>query len=405
VVELVLTFLANSLVQSTLVCAAALAASRALRSAPAATRFALLAVSLAVAVVAPSMSLLPRAASMAPPSSAAAPQVNERGAIAITIVYLLGAAAAAIRLALAWRRARRLVARSRPFSGNVRLSDEIATASTVGATILIPPALAASDLLGSALGHEAAHVRRRDFAVNALLELAALPLWFHPAVHLLRRELRVLREIACDDEATRRCPRREYAAALVRLAALASARERVALAIGTTAIERRVALLRRPPAHPNRAAAIATLALPALLLAACTRVSISPEVRHASLCGLWKLVPGKSDFRALRPSAFDDYTQSIVQGPRGVRVAQHRVANGLVRDERWSVVTDGRWRALDGIRGAVGKAEWRDGRLALTMQGPGTHREDAVAYVDGDHLICEGTSDRAHFRGVFRRID
>jgi len=401
--ELLLAFLANSLVRTTLICAAALLASRILRSAPAATRFALLAASLLVAVAAPA---IPHAAAVAAtPSPAGAPRVSESGAGAVAIIYLIGAAIAAARLALAWRHARRLVARSRPFSGNVRLCDDVATASTVGATILIPPSLATSELLAAALAHEAAHVLRRDSALSALLELVALPLWFHPAVHLLRRELHALREIACDEEATRACPRRDYAAALVRLAELAAARPQLALGVGTTAIERRVALLRRPAARANAAATVAALALPALLLAACTRVGIAPVVRHVSLCGLWKLVPAKSDFRLMRPTSYDDFTQTIVQGPRGVRVEQHRVAGGRALDVRWSVVTDGRWRPVDGFRGVAGKAEWRDDRLTVTMQGPGAHRENAVAYVDGDHLVCEGTTDRGHYRGVFRRID
>jgi hypothetical protein len=252
-----------------------------------------------------------------------------------------------------------------------------------------------------------AHVRRHDFTINAMLEMVALPLYFHPAVMFLRRELAELREIACDEEAARRTSGRQYASALVHLASLAARRQQLAVGMAGTSIERRIEALRAPlPSRPARRIAVAiTFLLPFALLFACARVSVSPAVAHESLCGVWKLVPQASDFRAVQPSSFDDYTQWIAQGPRQVAVRQHRVSNGRVEDFKWSVITDGAWRPLRGYPGARGKATWGDGRLTLTMAGPGDHREQAVAYVRGDRLVCEGTTNRGRFTAVFQRED
>jgi beta-lactamase regulating signal transducer with metallopeptidase domain len=118
---------------------------------------------------------------------------------------------AAVRLLVAGGRTRRLLARSRPFAEGVRISDDVASPVTIGKTILLPRSLAGSELLPAAMAHERAHVRRHDFAWNALLQIAALPLWFHPIAALLRRAIAELRELACDEEAARQSSPRAYA--------------------------------------------------------------------------------------------------------------------------------------------------------------------------------------------------
>jgi beta-lactamase regulating signal transducer with metallopeptidase domain len=404
-IEIVVTFVVNAAIQATLVAVVAIALSRMLRHAPARLRFNLLAFALIVASAAPLATLWPSQAPLTMPASHGVPPLKSSVAQIVTIAYLAGLGLAAARLARSAMRARRLVTNSRALQGAVRVSDDIQSPATVGSCVLIPASLTDSELLDAALAHEMAHVRRHDFTINALLEVIALPLYFHPGSIFLRRELAELREIACDDEAALRTSGQSYASALVHLASLAARRQHLAVGIAGTSIERRIEALRspRPSRLASSMAAGVTLLLPFALLFACSRLAVSAAVAHENLCGVWKLVPQASDFHAMQPSRFDDYTQWIAQGPRQVAVRQHRVANGRAEDHTWSVTTDGAWRPMAGVPGARGKATWRDGRLTLTMAGPGDHREQAVAFVRGDRLICEGTTNRGRFTAVFQR--
>jgi hypothetical protein len=73
-------------------------------------------------------------------------------------------------------------------------------------TILIPRPLLgelSSAELEQILLHESAHIRRRDHWTNYALELAQALFFFHPAVWWIARELRLQREIACDDAVVR----------------------------------------------------------------------------------------------------------------------------------------------------------------------------------------------------------
>jgi len=73
--------------------------------------------------------------------------------------------------------------------------------------------------MSAAFCHELAHVRRVDFLKNVLYELVAVPLFFHPAMHWMRRRVQESRELACDDMAAEILDGRSaYAGRLVRLA-------------------------------------------------------------------------------------------------------------------------------------------------------------------------------------------
>ena len=73
----------------------------------------------------------------------------------------------------------------------------------------------------STLGHELAHVRRRDFFFNLLQELIYSPIAFHPATKVIRRRIAAARERACDEMATERLVERTtYVRALVSIAAM-----------------------------------------------------------------------------------------------------------------------------------------------------------------------------------------
>lgn len=76
----------------------------------------------------------------------------------------------------------------------------------------------------SVLAHETAHIARRDFLMNLIYEMVALPISFHPAAALLKRRINETRELACDEIATARITSAsDYARSLVALARKMSA--------------------------------------------------------------------------------------------------------------------------------------------------------------------------------------
>ena len=104
-------------------------------------------------------------------------------------------------------------------------STTVLTPLTIGARhplIVLPEGLhheAREEILVSVLGHEMAHVARRDFALNLLCELVRLPVSFHPCTRLLKRQIDRARELACDELVTERLLTPDaYARSLMRVA-------------------------------------------------------------------------------------------------------------------------------------------------------------------------------------------
>jgi hypothetical protein len=373
-------------------------------------RFELLALTLVAAVGAPALTLLPRASRGAAepiPAIDLAP-LQTRGGGVIAILYFAGLAFVVLRFVAAAMYARRLASKSIPFRGRMRLSHAIDGPVTIGRTVLLPSSIAADRaLLAAALAHEHAHVRRNDYLLHVALELLALPLYFHPMLLVLRRAIAEAREMACDEEAAGRRGRKEYAAALVKLAEVAADRRRMILGMAGTSIERRVrALLRASSGYTTRRTAqIALLVLPLVAAAACTRFNAAPAVEQATLCGHWSLIAEASDFRSVRRSGYDSFTQTIEQGPSRVTVRQQRIARGRTNLVAWTVITDGVARPISGIRGIRGTATWNEGKLRLQFVGPGAHRETVTAFIRDSRLVCEGKSDRGSYHTEFRRVD
>ena len=88
--------------------------------------------------------------------------------------------------------------------------------------LLIPAGFAAScqpqELL-AALGHECAHIKRRDFMKNLFYEIASLIIAFHPAIWFIKSRIAQTREMVCDNLVTERLlDTRRYAQSLLRLA-------------------------------------------------------------------------------------------------------------------------------------------------------------------------------------------
>ena len=109
----------------------------------------------------------------------------------------------------------------------VQLLCSLKTAApvTVGAAeplVILPEAFfntIQDETLLSVLGHEMAHVSRRDYALNLIYEFLSLPISFHPMVRFIKRRINRTRELACDDLVTERLLEpKAYARALVNVA-------------------------------------------------------------------------------------------------------------------------------------------------------------------------------------------
>jgi len=105
-------------------------------------------------------------------------------------------------------------------------SAEAMTPVTVGAhnpLIILPESFYAEELpdatLISVLGHEIAHVARRDYALNIVYEFLRIPISFHPLANFIKQQIDRTRELACDEMVTERLVEpKAYAHALVRVA-------------------------------------------------------------------------------------------------------------------------------------------------------------------------------------------
>jgi TonB family protein len=75
----------------------------------------------------------------------------------------------------------------------------------------------------AALAHECAHIKRHDFRKNLIYEAAGLVAAFHPAIWFIKSRIAQTREMICDQMvAESLVAPREYAGALLRLAAMVS---------------------------------------------------------------------------------------------------------------------------------------------------------------------------------------
>ena len=310
---LVVTFLLNALWQVPIAVAVGLLGDRLLRRAPARLRHALWLAVLMVAVALPAASPWPsrlpasRKASPPPVPDPAAYVATWRAAfpvdesrfpagagVAVAALWTLSLLAHGCRLGLAWNRTRRLARGACPLEipdgfapvlarcrsvlgvrdGEILGSPEIASPVTLGALrplILLPSRFfdsASADETASALGHELAHVRRRDYAVNVLCELLLLPVAFHPAVRCLRRRIAETREMACDEAVVESLVRRRaYARSLLSLAASAARIPRPFTTLGVLDAQTlEVRMKRILDNHPRTGLAPARAALGAALL-------------------------------------------------------------------------------------------------------------------------------------------
>jgi beta-lactamase regulating signal transducer with metallopeptidase domain len=271
----VLEYLLNAGWQLLLVAGAALLLARLLKLEPGQACWLWLA-AFGLAVLAPVLAMAPGADGAAPSGTGQGWGniiIPPRVAFALSIAFWLCLAGAALRLVASCVVAIRLVRDSRPvwLPGEVRetLQDfcrqhghalprihtcsRITSPLVVGARrpfVLVPPNVLAEgpEALAPALLHELAHVMRGDYATNLAVELFALPLSWHPALHAIKAMIRLTREQSCDAIAAARIGcRRSYAQSLLTLARNAIAPEAdagVSMALfGDNDLQSRIALL------------------------------------------------------------------------------------------------------------------------------------------------------------------
>jgi beta-lactamase regulating signal transducer with metallopeptidase domain len=168
-----------------------------------------------------------------------------RNLLLISAAFALFVLLRSVRLVRLWRRKEslrrsagpidaspavdRAIARCRQAFGgrkfSVLCSDRTMVPVTLGArepVIILPRHFCAvmnEETLVSVLGHEVAHISRRDFAINLICELISLPISFHPLTYLIKREIERAREVACDELVTEQLMAPQvYARSLVRVA-------------------------------------------------------------------------------------------------------------------------------------------------------------------------------------------
>jgi beta-lactamase regulating signal transducer with metallopeptidase domain len=140
---------------------------------------------------------------------------------------------------------------------------------------------ASEDEFSSVLGHELAHIRRRDFLLNLVYEFLILPVSFHPAAALIKARIDQTRELACDEIAAE-ClsTSTQYARSLLTIAQSISANQRPATvdyALGlfdTNTLEDRIMnVLARANGIRKKWARLSALGVLGLLIATCLGVS------------------------------------------------------------------------------------------------------------------------------------
>lgn len=221
-------------------------------------------------------------------------------ASAIAAMYLVGFCLFLARLAVGYFVAHRLVRRATPIERSLSRKARVATSEslrvpvTVGVvhpTIVLPTDWETwdDDLLAAVLAHEEAHIDRRDLLTVWAAELNRCVYWFHPLAWFLRRQLSQLAEQCCDDAVIAVSgDRRGYARRLVEIAQRLQDSSQRVVAVGlamarTSRVEARVRQIldeSRPLARrltKRRAASIAAVATPVVLVAAALRAADEPQ--------------------------------------------------------------------------------------------------------------------------------
>ena len=232
-------------------------------------------------------------------------------------------------------------------------SAQISGPVAAGPAIILPDSLleeTSEDVLTTAIGHEMAHIARCDFAGNILYEVLHLPLSFHPAAWLIRREIGRTREVACDELVTQRLlDARVYAQSIVRIAAGMTAVPSPGYSLGVfdgDILEERIRrLVERPATSLKRARLLLAAGLSALAACAVIASSVALTARAqggvdaqstiAQLENAVRLAPSDLKARLLLANALlRDYVPGSDPGSPLVTRARQQYLDVLAQDPR-----------------------------------------------------------------------
>jgi TonB family protein len=380
-----LTFLLNSLWQIPLSAVVAALAVRLMRNGPAGHRHAVWAVALLAAFLLPLASLRPGETAAGPqfanpftgqeaasspgrhasaPKPAAPPTASRTVSVADTpATFLVGAyflfvlfrlarltrasmrtvqirqqaQAAAMPLLLenVWTRCQKAFGLTGvQLLSSVQVSGPVAA----GRTIILPESLlpeTSEDVLTTAIGHEMAHIARRDFAFNLLYEVLYLPVSFHPAAWLIHRRIEQTREMACDELVTHRLlDAGVYARSIMSIATGMTALPRPGYTLGVfdgDLLEARIRrLLERPVANLKRARLLLAAGLAALAACAVLASTLALTARAQSGASAAmkqaEVAYNRGDFQA----AVEQFENAVKLDPANVN-AKLFLANALLR--------------------------------------------------------------------------
>lgn len=209
----------------------------------------------------------------------------------LRLLWLAGASIAAARLLAGFARLRTLKMRASPWLGlragvpgrvSLLASDRVQAPITFGilrSTILLPTGAEQwpAERLRLVLAHELAHVRRRDCAVQLLVELARALYWFQPLVWLAASQVHKERERACDDAVlragTKSTDYAEHLLGVVRSVRLKGAPIAMAISINSHDLQARLEAVLKP--HIDRRAASGRLIAAIAALALCIAVPLA----------------------------------------------------------------------------------------------------------------------------------
>lgn len=197
----------------------------------------------------------------------------------------------------------------------IRCSSRVEAPVTMGwrrPIIILPESffderLPAETLL-SVLGHEMAHIARRDFLLNIFYEFLRLPVSFHPLASLLTRQINRTRELACDELVAGRVLAADaYARSLVRVASALTTPAGHAYSLGSLGVfdadileERVMRLIEKRGRMSVRAGRLLTTASFSLLLTVALTTSVfSFNFRPAeNESGLTQAQPAQAEAQA-----------------------------------------------------------------------------------------------------------
>lgn len=298
-------------------------------------------------------------------------RINKNVTMALIAFYFLFQCYLSLRLLKAWLRARTIsrnaysieipdpaqavIAKCQAAMGvkkvQVLCSTDVTAPITIGSLnplVIIPEQLlreANVSILTSAIGHELAHILRRDYLLNLIYELIYLPLSFHPAAALVRRRIRQTREICCDELVIERLVSAEiYARSLVQLASSAADQDRFTtnISVGVTnahILEERIMTMLRRSKISSRRSNLLLIAVALIFAVPCaTAASLSLPISFATQSGT--VIPKQKATQLAQrqqiQASEDQKRRELREGAPSIQVAELEMRR---RGERQAVVT------------------------------------------------------------------